>query len=72
MDDLAFTAEGKKESEKSQSLWRDAIAYAPVRNVVGHTGLLTKTAKDHLRVTHENIKARVRTLLALLKKTPTD
>jgi len=53
-------------------LWRDAIAYAPVRNVVGHTGLLTKTAKDHLRVTHENIKARVRTLLALLKKTPTD
>ena len=67
MDDLAFTAEGKKESEKNQSLWRDAIAYAPVRNVVGHTGLLTKIGKDHLKVTHENIKARVRTLLALLK-----
>jgi len=67
MDHLAFTAEGKKESEKSQSLWRDAIAYAPVRNVVGHTGLLTKIGKDHLKVTHENIKARVRTLLALLR-----
>ena len=23
MDDLAFTAEGKKESEKTQSLWRE-------------------------------------------------
>jgi hypothetical protein len=64
MDDLAFTAEGKKESEKNQSLWRDAVAYAPVRNVVGHTGLLTNTAKTHLRTTHENIKARVKTLLS--------
>jgi Histidine kinase-, DNA gyrase B-, and HSP90-like ATPase len=64
MDDLAFTAEGKKESEKNQSLWRDAVLYAPVRNVVGHTGLLTETAKSHLRITHENIKARVRSLLA--------
>jgi hypothetical protein len=67
MDDLAFTAEGKKESEKTQSLWRDAVAYAPVRNVVGHTGLLTKSAKTHLRLTHENIKARVRTLLSAIK-----
>jgi hypothetical protein len=64
LDDLAFTAEGKKESEKNQSLWRDAVSYAPVRNVVGHTGLLTETAKSHLRLTHENIKARVRSLLA--------
>lgn len=68
MDDLAFTAEGKKESEKTQSLWRDAVSYAPVRNVVGHTGLLTKSAKTHLRLTHENIKARVRTLLSALKE----
>ena len=41
-----------------------AIEYAPVRNVVGHTGLLTDNGKNLLRLKYENIKARVRTLVA--------
>jgi len=57
MDSLAFTAEGSKSSNGNQSLWTDAISYKPIRNAVGHTGLLTKTAKNHLNVTFENIKA---------------
>ena len=64
MDTLALTAEGSKAQGKIQPLWNDAIIYKPMRNVVGHTGLLTKTAKDLLRVIHENIKARVKALVA--------
>lgn len=65
MDLLALTAEGSK-SATGPSLWRDAIAYRPARNAVGHTGLLTQVAKNHLSTTYENIKARVRTLLKSL------
>ncbi len=65
MDDLAFTAEGNKKSGgQEQSLWTDSVSYAPVRNVVGHTGLLTENAKQHLRLTFENIKARVKKLVS--------
>ena len=64
MDELAITVEGKKDSAGKQSLWTDAIAFAPARNVIGHTGLLTKNAKTHLNLTHENIKARVKTLIS--------
>jgi hypothetical protein len=64
MDDLAFTVEGKKGNAGEKSLTLDAIEYAPVRNVVGHTGLLTENGKGLLRLKHENIKARIRTLVA--------
>lgn len=64
MDALAVSVEGKKDSGGKQSLWTDAVAYAPVRNVVGHTGLLTNNAKKHLRLTYENIKARVKKLVS--------
>ena len=63
MDALAVTAEGAKDGAGMQSLCVDAIAYAPVRNVVGHTGLLTQNGKDHLRLRYENIKGRIRKLL---------
>jgi hypothetical protein len=65
MDALAVTAEGSK-STVGPSLWRDAVAYKPVRNAIGHTGLLTQVAKNHLSTTYENIKARVRALLKTL------
>lgn len=65
MDDLAYTAEGRKSSEQERSLWRDSVAYAPVRNVVGHTGRLTEDGKQHLKHVFTNIKARVRHLLSL-------
>tara|TARA_R100001377_G_scaffold65393_1_gene40791 strand:+ start:485 stop:2080 length:1596 start_codon:yes stop_codon:yes gene_type:complete len=63
MNDLAFTAEGNKKAN-SPSLWTDAGSFRPVRNAVGHTGRLTKTAKNHLSLTFENIKARIRTLIS--------
>lgn len=64
MDHLALAVEGKKDRGGNQSLWDDAVAYAPVRNVVGHTGLLTLNGKSHLRLKYENIKARLKTLLS--------
>lgn len=64
MDALAVTVEGKKANVGEQSLTLDAIEYAPVRNVVGHTGLLTENGKGLLRLKHENIKARIKTLVA--------
>ena len=64
MDMLALSAEGGKSTNGEQSLWTDAISYKPVRNVVGHTGLLTNNAKTHLSLTFENIKARVKNLIS--------
>ena len=65
MDALAITAEGGK-ATAGPSLWRDAIGYKPVRNTVGHTGLLTPLGKSYLSTTYENIKGRVRSLLKSL------
>jgi hypothetical protein len=62
MDALAFSAEGTKDTSK-QSLWQDAVNFRPVRNAVGHTGVLTDNAKSHLRLVFENIKGRLRALL---------
>ncbi|RNJ47036.1 DNA mismatch repair protein [Mesorhizobium erdmanii] len=64
LDLLALSVEGSKTTNGNQSLWTDSIAYKPVRNVVGHTGLLTSNAKNHLSLTFENIKARVKTLIS--------
>ncbi|GAB1266177.1 ATP-binding protein [Aurantivibrio infirmus] len=63
MDALSVTVEGSKDSGKTQSLCDDAIDYAPVRNVVGHTGLLTDNGKVFLNLKYENIKARLKKLL---------
>lgn len=64
MDFLAWVAEGTKDRRQKQSLCEDAIEYAPIRNVVGHTGLLTSVAKMHLQLKYENIKARLKTLIS--------
>jgi hypothetical protein len=64
MDIMAHMIDGKKSTATDASLVRDAISYKPVRNVVGHTGLLTKTAKNHLNTTFENVKGRVRKILS--------
>ncbi len=63
MDGLAIMAEGFKQGV-GPSLWLDATSYKPARNAVGHTGLLSTTAQTHLNLTFQNIKARVRNLLA--------
>lgn len=64
MDDLAFTVEGRTGSTGEKSLTHDAVEYAPVRNVIGHTGLVTSQGKSLLSLKHENIKARIKTLVA--------
>jgi hypothetical protein len=64
MDALALTVEGKKASAGEKSLTLDAIEYAPVRNVVGHTGLLTGNGKSLLSLKYENIKARIKALVS--------
>lgn len=63
MDALAVTVEGSDAKAKQQSLWKDALSYKPVRNAVGHTGVLSVPAKTHLSMTFENIKGRVKTIL---------
>lgn len=64
MDALVEWAEQKTKVGNRASLLNDAVSYKPVRNVVGHTGLLSDTAKTHLNVTFQNIKARVINLVS--------
>ena len=64
MDFLAHSAEETKDKGKMPSLVKDATSYKPVRNVIGHTGLLSDIAKQHLSVTFQNIKARVINLVS--------
>ncbi len=64
MNNLAVSVEGNKGSRKNQSLCTDAVSYRPVRNIVGHTGLLTDNAKTHMILKYENIKARVKQLVS--------
>lgn len=64
MDELVYTAEGNRLPPSPPSLGHDAKAFKPARNAVGHTGRLTGTAKNHLNLTFENIKARIRTLIS--------
>ena len=61
MNYLAEVAEGGK--GKKQSLSKDGINYLPVRNAVGHTGLLTTNSKNHLTLIFENVKGRLKNLL---------
>ncbi len=63
LDEMAKSIEGKDSDGKNASLVKDAINYKPIRNAVGHTGLLTDNAKTHLSMIFENIKGRLRTLL---------
>lgn len=63
MNFLAATIDGKKDPNVS-SFYSDAISYRPIRNVVGHTGLLTDEAKAHLRLNHANVIARVKAIVS--------
>lgn len=63
MDGLAIMAEGSRLST-GPSLWLDAVNYKPVRNAVGHTGLLSAAGKNHLNQVFLNVRARIKNLLA--------
>ena len=59
MDDLAFLVEGKEGKGKSNTLFKDACEYKPIRDALAHTSRLTRVAKNKLSTTYENIKARI-------------
>jgi hypothetical protein len=64
MDDLANLVDKTKQPLKEASLSRDASEYKPIRDARAHTALLTKAAKTKLSSVRENIKGRVKTILA--------
>lgn len=64
MDFLTKIVEGTGQQQNAASLVRDAIEYKPMRNVVGHTGLLTQEAKTKLNLVYQNIKGRLSTLFS--------
>lgn len=51
------------DGQKDAALSRSAIMYKPVRDAVGHTSVITNTAKQQLSIEFENIKARLIKLL---------
>lgn len=51
------------DKNKDLALSRSSIIYKPVRDAVGHTSIITPTAKKQLSVELENIKERVMTLM---------
>jgi Histidine kinase-, DNA gyrase B-, and HSP90-like ATPase len=67
MDNLANLVDKPKDRIKEPGLARDATEYKPIRDAVAHTALLTDEAKKKLTSVRENIKARVKTLLAAAK-----
>ncbi len=64
MDDLANLIDKPVDKLKEAALARDASAFKPIRDALAHTALLTEEAKIRLRTVRENIKARIKTLLA--------
>jgi len=63
MNDLAYLVD-KKDPQKEACLARDSNEYKPIRDALAHTALLTDVAKGKLTSVYENIKGRIKTLLA--------
>ena len=55
------------DKNKDPALSRSVDIYKPVRDAVGHTSIITSTAKQQLSVELENIKARVMKLIEEVK-----
>lgn len=64
MDFLAHLVDAGDKSKRDAHLIRDADEFKPMRDAMAHTALLTDEAKKRLATVRENIKARVKTLLA--------
>lgn len=67
MDYLAHLVDAGDKSKRDARLIRDADEFKPMRDAMAHTALLTDEAKKRLATVRENIKARVKTLLAFKK-----
>lgn len=59
-------------SSKIAGLSRSAYMYKPVRDAVGHTSIITDTAKAQLNAEYENIKARLVILLKEIEQNEKD
>ena len=70
MKELANLVDKTKDKQKDACLARDACQYKPLRDAVAHTALLTDQAKQELTTVYENIKGRIRDLLANRKTKP--
>ena len=57
----------KAQNEKTAGINRSAVVYKPIRDAVGHTSIITETAKKRLSLEYENIKARLSKLLHDIK-----
>lgn len=69
MDNLANLVDKvPADKPKTAGLSRSATIYKPLRDSVGHTSLLTETAKSQLTLEYQNIQARLVTLLQSLSK----
>jgi hypothetical protein len=66
MNDLAYLVDMDK-SGKHAALSRDADQYKPIRDAVAHTSRLTDKAKEKLTTVYENIRGRLKSLLATVK-----
>lgn len=55
------------DKNKTPALSRSSDIYKPVRDAVGHTSIITPTAKQQLSIELENIKARVMELIDKVK-----
>lgn len=64
MSDLAALVD-KKDRQKDNCLHRDSYEYKPMRDALMHTALLSQLAKQRLTMVYENIKGRLRALLAV-------
>lgn len=63
MDHLANLVDKAPDKLKDAGISRSAVIYKPIRDAVGHTSLITPTAKSQLSLEYENIKARLINLL---------
>lgn len=61
---LANLVDKPKDKIKEAALARDAVDFKPIRDALAHTALLTEAAKNKLTTVRENIKARIKVLLA--------
>ena len=66
MDHLANLID-KVDRIKEAGVNRSAVTYKPIRDAVGHTSLITPTAKQQMSIVYENIKARLKQLLDQFK-----
>jgi hypothetical protein len=64
MDSLANLVDKPTDPNKNPGISRDAKVYKPLRDAVAHTSILTTNAKSHLNITFENIKARLKQIIA--------